>query len=90
MTGDYAVELFVRDAPMDREAVRFHMFKDNYALARNAKFVGNLVRAAKQHPDVFGSVRDLVVDDEDYELEEAMYDEDDQIEICPHCGTTMY
>jgi len=85
LTGDYAVELFVRDAPMDREAVRFHMFKDNYALARNAKFVGNLVRAAKQHPDVFGFDRDLLVDDEDYE-----YDEDDQIEICPHCGTTMY
>jgi len=54
-------------------------------LARNAKFVGNLVRAAKQHPDVFGFDRDLLVDDEDYE-----YDDEDQIEICPHCGTTMY
>lgn len=81
MTGDYAVELFVRDAPMDREAVRFHITKDNYALARDFRFTGDLILAAKQHPEVFAPFD---------ELYGSMDDEDDEIEICPHCGTTMY
>lgn len=78
MTGDYAVDLWVRDAPMDREAVRFHLSKDNHALSRNPEFVADLATAARQHPDVFGSFEELAADG------------DDEIEICPHCGTEMY
>ena len=80
MTGDYAVELFVRDAPMDREAVRFHISKDNYALTRSFRFTGDMVMAAKKHPDVFPQTFTFLTD---------VIDAADAAATCPHCGNNI-
>ena len=48
MTGEYAVELFVRDAPMDRETVRFHLVNNYATLISDYNFTHALLANANR------------------------------------------